>query len=284
MKTDKIGILPSYYEYIEYLSKMLLQDNEKILQDISRDNYKDIINNSKVIRDLLENYIYKYIFNNNNYYLGIEFIDENKEKNDLKSDTYILELSQKLIKNYFSKNSKVEKEILDIISTLNNEINRLSNILSANNKVLMEIYDRKLVLSRDKNKYQLLLKVLYSSDLSDIDIVRKNLSDMILRIITMLSIKISSDLPKSEEIYNSIVISSLSNLLSSEYWTDQSFSVKEELLENVKLILKDCSTKNIKDDSNLKPYMLLPEFWPTIDNSESEKSIVKKIEKNNFNN
>ncbi len=284
MKTDKIGILPSYYEYIEYLSKMLLQDNEKILQDISRDNYKDIINNSKVIRDLLENYIYKYIFNNNNYYLGIEFIDENKEKNDLKSDTYILELSQKLIKNYFSKNSKVEKEILDIISTLNNEINRLSNILSANNKVLMEIYDRKLVLSRDKNKYQLLLKVLYSSDLSDIDIVRKNLSDMILRIITMLSIKISSDLPKSEEIYNSIVISSLSNLLSSEYWTDQSFSVKEELLENVKLILKDCSTKNIKDDSNLKPYMLLPEFWPTIDNLESEKSIVKKIEKNNFNN
>lgn len=284
MKTDKIGILPSYYEYIEYLSKMLLQDNEKILQDISRDNYKDIINNSKVIRDLLENYIYKYIFNNNNYYLGIEFIDKNKEKNDLKSDTYILELSQKLIKNYFSKNSKVEKEILDIISTLNNEINRLSNILSANNKVLMEIYDRKLVLSRDKNKYQLLLKVLYSSDLSDIDIVRKNLSDMILRIITMLSIKISSDLPKSEEIYNSIVISSLSNLLSSEYWTDQSFSVKEELLENVKLILKDCSTKNIKDDSNLKPYMLLPEFWPTIDTLESEESIVKKIEKNNFNN
>lgn len=280
MKTDEIGILPSYYEYIEHLSKMLLQDNEKILQDISRDNYKDIINNSKVIRDLLENYIYKYIFNNNNYYLGIEFIDKNKEKNDLKNDTYILELSQRLIKNYFSKNSEVEKEILDIISTLNNEINRLSNILSANNKVLMEIYDRKLVLSRDKNKYQSLLKVLYSSDLSDIDIVRKNLSDMILRIITMLSIKISSDLPKSEEIYNSIVISSLSNLLSSEYWTDQSFSVKEELLENVKLILKDCSTKNIKDDSNLKPYMLLPEFWPL----ESEESIVKKVKKNNFNN
>ena len=280
MKTDEIGILPSYYEYIKHLSKMLLQDNEKILQDISRDNYKDIINNSKVIRDLLENYIYKYIFNNNNYYLGIEFIDKNKEKNDLKNDTYILELSQRLIKNYFSKNSEVEKEILDIISTLNNEINRLSNILSANNKVLMEIYDRKLVLSRDKNKYQSLLKVLYSSDLSDIDIVRKNLSDMILRIITMLSIKISSDLPKFEEIYNSIVISSLSNLLSSEYWTDQSFSVKEELLENVKLILKDCSTKNIKDDSNLKPYMLLPEFWPL----ESEESIVKKVKKNNFNN
>ena len=280
MKTDEIGILPSYYEYIKHLSKMLLQDNEKILQDISRDNYKDIINNSKVIRNLLENYIYKYIFNNNNYYLGIEFIDKNKEKNDLKNDTYILELSQRLIKNYFSKNSEVEKEILDIISTLNNEINRLSNILSANNKVLMEIYDRKLVLSRDKNKYQSLLKVLYSSDLSDIDIVRKNLSDMILRIITMLSIKISSDLPKFEEIYNSIVISSLSNLLSSEYWTDQSFSVKEELLENVKLILKDCSTKNIKDDSNLKPYMLLPEFWPL----ESEESIVKKVKKNNFNN
>ena len=280
MKTDEIGILPSYYEYIKHLSKMLLQDNEKILQDISRDNYKDIINNSKVIRDLLENYIYKYIFNNNNYYLGIEFIDKNKEKNDLKNDTYILELSQRLIKNYFSKNSEVEKEILDIISTLNNEINRLSNILSANNKVLMEIYDRKLVLSRDKNKYQSLLKVLYSSDLSDIDIVRKNLSDMILRIITMLSIKISSDLPKFEEIYNSVVISSLSNLLSSEYWTDQSFSVKEELLENVKLILKDCSTKNIKDDSNLKPYMLLPEFWPL----ESEESIVKKVKKNNFNN
>ena len=175
MKKDEIGILPSYYEYIKHLSKMLLQDNEKILQDISRDNYKDIINNSKVIRDLLENYIYKYIFNNNNYYLGIEFIDKNKEKNDLKNDTYILELSQRLIKNYFSKNSEVEKEILDIISTLNNEINRLSNILSANNKVLMEIYDRKLVLSRDKNKYQSLLKVLYSSDLSDIDIVRKNL-------------------------------------------------------------------------------------------------------------
>lgn len=283
MKTDEIGILPSYYEYIEHLSKMLLQDNEKILQDISMDNYKDIINNSKVIRDLLENYIYKHIFNNNNYYLGIEFIDKNK-KNDLKSDTYILELSKKLIRNYFSKNSKVENEILDIISTLKNEINRLNNILSTNNKVLMEIYDRKLVLSRDKNKYQSLLEVLYSSDLSDIDIVRKNLSDMILRIITMLSIKISSDLPKFEEIYNSIVISSLSNLLSSEYWTDQSFSVKEELLENIKLILKDCRANNIKDDSNLKPYMLLPEFWPTIDTLESEKSIVKKIEKNNFNN